>query len=273
MNCVVSARLVIVVVGAVACSPGYGERTPAPTDTGAGEAPPPAAGSAADGAGATGAPAPPRIEHESAGGVEVTEIYTRGADNGAPLVVVLHGQNGSPDDLVPVYASFPAKARIILPRAAIVGVGGYGFSWFTYVEGMTEADFAAIVAAAAQRLAGALDELVPGRRMLLGGYSQGGFVTYALAVGQVERAAYAFPVATTAAWLLLPERGVPAAPILAFHGVADAVIPIDEARGTVGVFQLAGDRAELREYPGVGHAPSEQMQQDIVAAMVERLVP
>ena len=75
--------------------------------------------------------------------------------------------------------------------------------------------------------------------------------------------AAAVPIA--GAWTS-PREGVTGgaiAPIFAFHGEADEVIPVDFAAGAITTLRPKARQAELARYPGIGHTISRTMRRDI----------
>ena len=110
------------------------------------------------------------------------------------------------------------------------------------------------------------------QRLLATGFSQGGILSFALASRHPSRIAHAFPVAGSCPGPLLPKEGPgQAAPISAFHGAEDDVLAIRWARDSVRAWNERGSHAELKEYPGVRHAISPSMRDDLWSALVSAL--
>jgi len=59
--------------------------------------------------------------------------------------------------------------------------------------------------------------------------------------------------------------------VLAFHGTEDTALQIKWAREAVKAFAAEGNRAELKEYPGVGHAVPATMRSDVWNAIKNEL--
>ena len=181
-------------------------------------------------------------------GVRVVRILPRAIDPGAPLVVALHGHSGEPQSFASAWRSLDLE---------IAGPEGFiplsrGFSWFDWPGGLSEEQIAERAIAAADRLWPAIVQLASGRKVIVIGSSQGGILAFALAARYPEAVAHAFPIAGWAPrQILLPGR-IPA-PILAFHGTEDHVIPIDLDRSTIAAFRERGGLAALEEFPGDGH--------------------
>lgn len=215
----------------------------------------------------SGAPSWPRTTtHE---GVEVIELFPRGADEGAPLVVAIHGMGDRPDRWVETWRQFPRRVEIALPRA--FDAYGDGFSWFAFEDGMTDEQFGAEVGAAEARLWRAIAKLAGRRRAIVTGFSQGGILSFAMAARHPGEVVRAFPVAGSCPGPLLPHDRSRAAPLLAFHGTADRVLDVKWGREAVRAFKEQGNEADLREYDGVGHAMTERMRADLWAAIAQAL--
>lgn len=212
------------------------------------------------------APSWPRTSvHE---GIEFVELFPRGADERSPLVVAVHGRGDRPEAWVDSWRTFPARVQIALPRA--FSPFGDGWSWFDLRPGMTDAELGAAVGDAEARLWKGVARLAAGRRPIVTGFSQGGILSFAMASRHPDEVAFAFPVGGSCPGPLLPssER---AAPLVAFHGTADRVLEVKWAREAVAAFRERGARAELREYPGVGHAIPPRMRADLWAEIQRAL--
>ena len=208
-------------------------------------------------------------------GVEYVEILTAGADARAPLpmIVAIHGLGDRPERFAAALRAYPAPARVILPRA--FDASGDGFSWFPVrARSKDIAGLASGIESAAGRLAPFLAAL-PGARPTVGkpivtGFSQGGMLSFALAVHHPHELAAAFPVG---GWLPPPlwpaNRPVdrPLPPITAFHGDADAVVRVEPTREAVARLIELGYPATLREYPGVAHELPAALRRDLYEAI------
>jgi phospholipase/carboxylesterase len=211
-------------------------------------------------------PAPRRTSYD---GVEVIELFTRGADASAPLVVAMHGLGDRPEAWVSTWRAFPARAHIALPRA--FDPAGDGYSWFPIRVGdLNDPALASAVGAAEERLWRGLASLAGGRRPIVTGFSQGGILAFVLAARRATRITHALPVAGFCPDALLPTGDAPAR-VTAFHGTEDAVIGVSSARRSVAAFRARGGAATLREFPGVVHAITEGMRGELWQAIADSL--
>jgi phospholipase/carboxylesterase len=144
-----------------------------------------------------------------------------------------------------------------------------GYSWFPIrVRSQDPERISQGMRRAATRLAQLLAEL--GQRHptkgkpLVTGFSQGGMLSFALAVDHPQSIAAAIPMA---GWLpppMWPSALPPMAPpIVALHGDGDQLLEIEPTRAAVGKLRQLGFQVELHEYPGVGHTVSPAMRREL----------
>jgi phospholipase/carboxylesterase len=208
------------------------------------------------------------------GGVYYLEHMTGGArpDERVPMIVALHPMDADPADFLPMLRRYRRRARLILPYGHPSG-GMY----FWYDFGHDDL-VGTLVTREADRIAAALAALVAARptvgKPLVTGFSQGGFMTFALAVTHPEALAAAFPISGLLPPSLYPStalssvpRPVTLPPIVAFHGASDLAVPTRDARASIAELQGAGYSAELHEYTGVAHDISSEELGDILERM------
>jgi phospholipase/carboxylesterase len=235
---------------------------------------PSVAASPARPASATPAPArssPPASETASA--FAYVEVTTGGADKNAPLplVIALHGLGDRPEHFVALFDGFRVPARVVAPHSATSY--GDGYSWFPFRVGDPDAS-APGIAAAADALAPFIEAVARERptlgRPIVTGFSQGGALSYALAVRHPEAVAAAFPAGGwISASLVPPRKPASAPPILAVHGTADPLVPIERARASAARLAAVGFSIDLREFEGVGHGIPGPVRDTLFAALGE----
>jgi phospholipase/carboxylesterase len=212
--------------------------------------------------------------------LERLEILTGGAraDDALPAVVAIHGLGDTPRGLAPLFEGFPLPARVVLPRAPTPYAGGG--SWFPLPwDPGGEAGFERGVAAAAARLSALLDGL-PGERPTRGrpvvtGFSQGGILAFAVATARPDLVSAALPIAgmlPRGLWPRALPRGAEAVPLRALHGDRDDRLPSAAAEALVAHLRRLGFDAELRLYPGTGHAVSREMLRDYHGLLADALL-
>jgi len=218
-----------------------------------------------------------------AAGVHYIELVTGGAatEDRLPMILAIHGLGDTPAHFAGVLRGFDRPARVILPRG--LDAYGQGWSWFEYRAADNDPErLAAGIRAAADRLAPAIEQLARERPTvgapIVTGFSQGGMLSFALAVEHGELIAAALPIGGALPEPMQPEpiadeTGAPptVAPIHAFHGEADTRVPLAPTAAAVEQLRAAGFEASLRSYPGVGHTISPQLHDDWLAALRERL--
>lgn len=180
-----------------------------------------------------------------------------------PVVVALHGRGDHPTRFVRLAAGWADVATVVVPAAPTPYSSG--FSWFSIRARSDNADLAAGVAEAARRVA----SLISSRRsdgvpVVVTGFSQGGMLSYALATGHPTLVDAAAPMGGFLPKGLWPDATPPSPPaIVAVHGDADPVIPVEQARSTVAHLQSIGWPVTLHEQPGAPHTVTSQMHQHI----------
>jgi len=208
------------------------------------------------------------------------EIVTGGARAGdeLPLIIALHGRGDTAEGFAPLFRDLPVRARVAILRPPHAWGGGQ--AWF--LGGWTPADkrpaTAAELLAHADRVVATAEAIRTSRptrgKPVVMGFSQGGMLTWAVALKHPRAFAAAFPVAG----FLFPEmleqtRGDGAAlpPIVAFHGAVDPLVSADDDRRGVRLLEKRGARVDLRVYPGVQHELPPVLVNDLFAALARAL--
>jgi phospholipase/carboxylesterase len=200
------------------------------------------------------------------------------ADQAAGALVLLHGRGVDESDLFPLLDELDPERRLVgaTPRAPHTLPPG-GYHWYivervgfphrdTFIEtfGMLTAWLEAF----------AEETGVPWERTVIGGFSQGSVMSYALALG----AGRPSPAGLLAMSGFIPavdgfdldlER--PGLPIALTHGSLDPVISVEFARSARQRLEAAGNRVLYRESP-VGHGIDPAVLPDLrawLAAAIE----
>jgi phospholipase/carboxylesterase len=214
---------------------------------------------------------------QPSGPLEYIEILTPGAAEGErlPMVIGIHGLGDRPENFGALYDGLPFKARVILPRAP--RPWGSGFTWFD-IDLPFKADqptLAPSVARAADQVAALTDELMKIKpttgKPLVTGFSQGGIISFAMAVRHPDKISLAVPIGGALPDDLIPNNkadpGTP--PIRAFNGEDDQLIPIAAARKTTRRLELLGYDATLKGYLDTPHAVPMEMQMDVFKILAD----
>ncbi|MBK8913685.1 MAG: dienelactone hydrolase family protein [Phycisphaerales bacterium] len=161
----------------------------------------------------------------------------------APVIVALHGFGSNADDIADAYRATAAAfgAILVAPRAVEEAPAG-GFTW-----GNSEnAEYIVNAALDAVRAAHRVDE----KRLVLTGFSQGGWVTYRVALRNPKRFCAAIPVAGRCADIV-----VPATPVLPkFYIMVGEKDPVlEQNRQVSAALESKGATVLLATFAGVGH--------------------
>lgn len=203
----------------------------------------------------------------TAAGITYIETTTGGADPDSPLplLIGIHGYGANPEDLATTLKSLDVKARLVLLRGTEKTRSG-GFAWFPVRKSKTDMSVPGLEPAA-DRVAAAIDVVSKSRptrgKPVVLGFSQGGMLTFTLALRHPEVVATAFPLSGWMPPELIPEKDPKKTypPIIAMHGAADDVLPIQPTRESVARMKERGFDVKLLEYPGVGHGVHEVMRE------------
>ena len=193
-------------------------------------------------------------------------------------LVLLHGRGADELDLFPLLDFFDPERRLVgaTPRAPLALPPG-GWHWYAFMEvGHPDpATFHAVYPRAAEWL----DEFLAGNgvaheRLVLGGFSQGGVMTYALGLG----AGRPRPAALFALSSFVPtvegfrlDLTPPLPPVAIGHGTLDPVISVEFGRAAKKLLEEAGADLLYREYP-LPHAIDPEFAREL-AAWIDRALP
>jgi len=205
----------------------------------------------------------------TAAGIRYLEIVRGGAqpERELPLLLVIHGMGDRPDPkwLQAIDLDPGLPARMLLPQAPTPY--GDGYSWFEYpFERRDETATARGIRAAAERLASMLEVVKQQRntrgRAVISGFSQGGMLSFALALSRPELVEFALPVSgylPRALWPASPPPKPWSPALHALHGTADAVVSFAEDEKLVAHLRALGHPAELHAFEDVGHVITPSM--------------
>jgi len=204
------------------------------------------------------------------------ELYTNGAtaDERLPLIVALHGYGGTPEDVPRVLHDLSVRARVLAPRGLFPVGDGWG--WFPPLRETAPDEVAPGITHAADIVAKQIADEVRTRPTcgvpIVIGFSQGGFLSYALAVRTPAVVSAAFPLSGFLPAALRPKTKPADAPhITAFHGEADKIVSVSLDRETQEALAHAGYETQLQLYPGVGHAVPGPVATDVRLAIVRAI--
>jgi phospholipase/carboxylesterase len=182
-------------------------------------------------------------------------------------LVLLHGRGADEHDLFPLLDALDPERRLhgYTPRAPLALPPG-GAHW--YVVSRVGYPDPATFAEGYGALTEWFDALpFPAADVVLGGFSQGAVMSYALALGQgrpCPRTLIALSgfIPTVAGWE--PELAPPFSPIAIAHGAYDPVIPVEFGRRARDVLEGAGADVWYRESP-IEHTIDPQVVRELQA--------
>lgn len=209
--------------------------------------------------------------------LDFESVVPDGVQDGAPLVVLLHGRGADRFDLVALAPHVAPGAVVVCPDAPHPGAPwgyGPGRAWYRFLGGTTPEP--ASFEAAQQALAAFLAEVpatLPVRTgpVVLGGFSQGGTMSLAYAL----RNPGAVPMAMNLSGFLADHPTVEATPASVRgtrffwgHGTMDPAILFDFAVAGRAALRAAGAELVERDYP-IGHQISGDEAADVRAWIAE----
>jgi phospholipase/carboxylesterase len=172
-------------------------------------------------------------------------------------LVLMHGRGADEFDLLPLLDALDPERRLVgvVPRAPLTLPPG-GFHWYLSRRvGYPDRETFLAAYATLQRFTAALPSAlgVPWSQTVVGGFSMGAVMSYALTLGSGRPA----PAGVLAFSGFIPAvegfeldwstvRGLPVA---IGHGTRDPVIPVEFGREARRALQEAGARVEYRESP------------------------
>jgi phospholipase/carboxylesterase len=225
----------------------------------------------------------PDLELPELAGVQYLEVVTGSAEPNAelPMIIALHGNGAFPRLMAYAMLQDPSAARFELPARWIFLRGtqpvddlGPGYArWFSITArgALARPDQLAALSAEIQdrsdEVAAAISSLVAARptigKPILTGHSQGGILTYGLAIGHPELFAAAFPVS---GWLPEPlwpkqpaDPAAGAVEVVALRGDRDTVVSFEAAALGVDQLRALGYTIEHRPFSEVKHELSPML--------------
>lgn len=209
-------------------------------------------------------------------------IYQPPGSGPFPTVLTLHGRGANAFDLLGLAPYLcGGKFLMICPQAPLetpIGPEAVGYAWYPMSNGGAP-DVEAMLSSQ-RKLQTFLDECtksypIDPKKLVVLGFSQGGVMSYSLALPNPERFA---AMAVLSSWLpkeLLPRLNVTAPveslPTLVQHGSQDPMIQVDRAHASVEMLRELRVPLTFREYP-MGHEISGRSLADLSAWLEEKVL-
>ena len=193
-----------------------------------------------------------------------------GARDGAPLLVLMHGRGADRFDLLGLASELAPGAVVVTPQAPWPGMPwgyGPGWAWYRFLGG-NRPEPESFTGAQRELAAflGEVGETLPLRTgpLVLGGFSQGGVMAMAYALGHPGEV----PLVVNFSGFLADHPGVRPSPATVAgtrffwgHGTMDPMIPFDFAVEGRALLEEAGADLTARDYP-IGHGISPEEARD-----------
>lgn len=151
-----------------------------------------------------------------------------------PAIVLLHGLGSNEMDLMGLAPSLDPRLEVVCLRAPFEATYG-GYAWFDI--GWTQAgvfiDEDQVLESRA-RLEHWLDDHMQGRRVFLGGFSQGAMMSLGVALRDPQRLSAVVLMSGRVLPVLVPTHapeGIESLPFLVQHGLQDPLLPVTDGRG------------------------------------------
>jgi phospholipase/carboxylesterase len=199
-----------------------------------------------------------------------------------PTVLTLHGRGANAFDLLGLAPYLcGGKVLMICPQAPLetpIGPEAVGYAWYPMSNGGPP-DVEAILSSR-QKLQTFLDQCVQAypidqKKLVVLGFSQGGVMSYSLALPNPERFV---ALAVLSSWLprelvarLNVSDAVQSLPTLVQHGTQDPMIQVDRAHISVETLRELRVPLTFREYP-MGHEISGRSLADLSAWLEETVL-
>lgn len=197
-----------------------------------------------------------------------------------PMIILLHGFGASMRDLAGLCPTINSEGYIyICPNAPLtveIGSGITGYAWTPPRDERETEDLEQAV----EQLSVLVDEVTtaykiePGR-VALGGFSQGGMMTYRYGLPNPERFKALVVLSGVAPDMDLLREMLPedrSQPVFVAHGTSDNMIGVAEARTSRGFLEAEGYSPVYKEY-GMGHEITQDVLDDLVPWIQEVLPP
>jgi phospholipase/carboxylesterase len=188
-------------------------------------------------------------------------------EEGAPLMVLLHGRGSNESDLIGLQPRLPQNAIVVTPRGPFPGAPwgyGDGWAWYRYLGGTTPdpAPFEASMREIETFLAELRSSLpVKSGPTIIGGFSQGGTTAFGYALshpGAVDGVLLFSGFLPSHPSVQVTPESVANLEIFWGHGTIDEMIPFDFALQGRATLEAAGARLTARDYAiGHGIVPAE----------------
>lgn len=197
-----------------------------------------------------------------------------------PMIILLHGYGASMRDLAGLCPAINSEGYVfICPNAPItveIGNGMSGYAWTPPRDMRDEDDLENAV----DKLSTLVEEVTasyktePGQ-VLLGGFSQGGMMTYRCGLPNPDLFKALVVLSGVAPDMDLLREMLPderSQPVFVAHGTSDHMVGVSEARLSHGFLEAEGYTSVYKEY-SMGHEINQDVLEDLVPWIHQALPP
>jgi phospholipase/carboxylesterase len=199
-----------------------------------------------------------------------------GVEDGAPVIVLLHGRGSDMNDLQGLRAGLPARAILVTPQAPFSGAQwgyGGGWAWYRFLGGTTPEPGTFVEGQSALHdFMTKLSEILPVKPgpIAIGGFSQGGTSSLAFALRNPGAVAGALVFSGfLASHPSVHAENAAGLQVFWGHGAVDQMIPFSTGRAGREALAAAGAELTTGDYQ-IGHWIDERELAD-AAEWLERL--
>lgn len=212
-------------------------------------------------------------EYKTIGGFKYLEIgvNTSGKDEiNLPVIIGFHYSSSTPQEAIGEYDQIKEPVRLIFPQGNFHKRSGFSYFPPDYYskDSLTQVNLSKITLDSIAGFVRAIGKKY-NRKPIVAGFSQGGDISFLLAIYYPELITAAFPLAGFVHRQRMEEGKLHAqktVPILLYQGEDDKIVPVRYSHRAVQ--QLSPYFSiSIKTYPGLGHDFSPQMKKDYVSRM------
>ena len=205
--------------------------------------------------------------------IEVVINTDESADD-LPLIIGFHYSSSTPQEAVYDYDEITIPVRIILPQGNFKKRKGYTYFPADYYtkDSLTQMAIAKQTVDSIALFVEAVTKKY-NRKAVVAGFSQGGDISFLLAVYYPELITAAFPLAGFIHLQRMEDikkHAHTTVPIEIYQGMEDKIVSVVYTQRIVGALRNYF-RISLKPYPGLGHDFSPAMKRDYAAAITRAL--
>ena len=189
------------------------------------------------------------------------------------LIVLMHGYGANEEDLFSLASYFPENYMVVSLRAPMP-LGNGRYQWFSIMQqnNSSAAQQAEELSHSEQLLVASIESLqekykIPAERTFVGGFSQGGIMSYQAGLNKPDRIQGIFVLSGRMLPYIKDSKDKAAASSLNIwiaHGTADQVIPFREAAEAENWLKQRTYKVIFKEYKGLSHSINGEEINDVL---------